>query len=148
MTGGEGTGGEDRIGERHEEDGHRCGRERPEVRTRHVGHSERRQPTRHRAGDGQAPGRKIQRPGRRNAEDDDDQCARDSSADLVNEHEKPKRDRTDDDRRTVGVTEIAQDVDSFADDTVFVARNADQLADLAEDEDDGNSGDVPDQDCL
>ncbi len=80
--------------------------------------------------------------------DHDDQCARDPFADPAGEDEDPQRNGTDHDRRTVGVAETAHDVDRFADGAVFVAREADQLADLAEDQHDGNPRDVADQDRL
>ena len=56
--------------------------------------------------------------------------------------------RTDDDRDAVGVAEVAHDVDGLADGAVLVAGDAEQLAELAEDEHDGDPGDVADQHRL
>ena len=67
---------------------------------------------------------------------------------LASHDEEHQRQRADHDRRGVGVAEVAHDVDRLADGAVLVAGDTDQLAELTEDQHDGDSGDVPDQDRL
>ena len=58
---------------------------------------------------------------------------------LPSEDEERQSEAADDDRRPVGVAEVAEDVERLADGAVLVARDADQLAELAEDEHDGDA---------
>ena len=69
-------------------------------------------------------------------------------ADPADDDQERQGQAADDDGGAIGVAEMAEDVERLADGAVLVAREADQLAELAEDEHDGDAGDVPDQDRL
>ena len=87
----EGSSGEDGVGEGDQEDGHRCRQERAQVRTRHIGPPERRQPAGHRTGDCDAGLLEVQRPGDTDAQHDEHQGGGDATGGPTEAHRQQRR---------------------------------------------------------
>ena len=149
VAGGEGARGEDGVGERDEEDGQgredEASRGLPRDRS---GTSSEGSPL------GTGPVTDTPWAARSSAHDaampsdHEEERARDPLADPARHDQERQGQGTDDDRGAVGVAEVADDVEGLADGAFLVAGDADQLAELAEDQHDGDSGDVADQHRL